>query len=571
MTALRWIAAAAAVALVCLTQTPGGSAPQETEPASIQAVVERVRSDLLGEIPGLDARNAHFFLLVDVSGSAYDLSPVFHELYNFLVTHFLDEGDELTLIPFFHDPLPANLAAATMHCGRGDAKNVALARYDLKPVSRDEWGTDLLEPVYVALRYCREQSLFGQKFVVVIRLSDQAGTDQSEFRGGPPPFPPTEEERQEFEALLAALAARADGLPTAVVLNGAPYTVAGVDKPLHVAAWYSGDYEKLPVVPTSQLDRERGPWETEAMEAVLHRAWWDNRTLVIRWTEARDAETYVLYASNDKDALLGALRSRSVAPDVRRIEIPPGSAASVPDRRNVLELRYEDALDFAGSEVALTEPFWLGLHVVRAGEEDARSNERVRRVDPIPGGVSLWERAVRLAGQLVPVFVLITVVLYAFLPVVYHVVSIGDERWHVLCGGPGLPVRCISEDEDSAHDEKTMKVMASGESSPFIGQAVAVFHALPRWLPARLRSRLVIEPTPLASLRISGVPDETLRQGEKNEVLLTARDGSGATLFLALDVSNFWQRYWKKLTPVLVAAGLTVASGVVAVLGAVIR
>ncbi len=552
-----------AIALTGLIGLFAGSVSAQSQPMPIDEMPEKVRADLLAEIPGLDARNAHFFILIDASQSTDPLPPRFRQLYNFLVTYFMDDGDELTPLAFSRHPWSADTASltgATVPCGRGEETHVALASYPVPPVSPDEQGTDMRKPVYAVLEHCRRQELLGNKLIVIIRLSDQPDTNRGEFAGGPPPFPQTPAEQQNFEELLSQLAARADGRPTEAVLNAVPYQIQGVGKPLHVAVWYSGDYRKFPIVPYPQLDRERGPWRYS--EGVLRRVLWRHPKLLLRWGKAAEADSYVLYVSNDRGALARSLAQRQSIPGVRRIVIKADSARAVESMPGVLE-KGLDPLALAGEQVQIDKPFWVALHIIRGDLEEG--DDRPREVPPIRLPFMSWVS--HWAWQLWPIFFLVGLMVYVFLPQIYHTVSLGNTRWHVICGRGGLSIRCVPPDEAGEHDDTAIRLLAPGRAAALEGETLTVLRAVPTWLPAKFRSSLVLEPTSVVDATIDGAPARELNQGRVNRIMLTARDGSGVTFSPNLEVGRFWQRYWKKLVPVLASLGVGVMLLVIALIG----
>jgi len=563
---MPWLSArriALALALACLPRCAAAQQPPKAEPA--EAVVQRVSRDLLDEIRGLDSRRAHFFVLVDVSGSAYELSSVSHQLYNFLVEYFWVEGDKLTVVPFFTNPLVTDLLSETLVYSR-DTKQVILAKYPMTS-TRDEWGTDLRAPVYAVLKHCQDQGLFEKELIVILRLSDQADTNEAEFRGRTPPFPRTAEEEQEFGALLGLLAARPDHRPAAAVLKGEPYLIQGTSRPLHIAAWYSGDHHRFPVVPFPELDRER--WTSDRRLGALRRPFWRNQSLVFRWDECAGAEAYVLYASNDEVELRKALRSRTEAARVRRISLEAEALTPVPDRPGVMEKAYDDLAAFAAGKLELAKASYVGLHVVSDGEEELPSADRVREVPPLPPPppLSVWERVTRFAGRYWLLPLALALLLYGFLPQLYHIVSQGERRWHVLCGSRGVPVRCMLDSDLEEPDSKSIRLPTPLNAAALSGQAISVLRAAPTWLPAKLRGSLVAEGTSAARVATNGSPEGKLKHGAENELVATARDGSEVMVRYSLFAERFWRRYWHKLAPIMVLSALGIVLLLISLLG----
>ncbi|MDR1000534.1 MAG: hypothetical protein LBL96_07025 [Clostridiales bacterium] len=260
---------------------------------------------LLNLITGLNCRSAHFYFLVDVSGStkANDVADQFNRFYRYALDSFLYAGDTITYIPFARHP-------------EWDMEETfeydIQKRIEISPGSlTDETGTDWLEPIYLLLRRVEEQDLKEQEPIIIFHLSDRASEDDPRPDGYlyNDYYPKVDPEGMNGFLRLEEMLHK-----DSHVIQFAPGVLTlGQKEAFYLTVWYADNIGDFPI--NAKLNRER---ETEGQDVMLQ-AIATNKEVTFRMRAKSGAKGYVLYIGETLDGIYEAYKG-NYGGGVRRFE-----------------------------------------------------------------------------------------------------------------------------------------------------------------------------------------------------------------------------------------------------------
>ncbi|MDR2650451.1 MAG: hypothetical protein LBB94_12155 [Clostridiales bacterium] len=291
------------LAACCLNLYPVfGAAPDNSDAVPVEIEGSKGFSDIcqrmLGYITGLDCRNAHFYILMDVSGStkANGVSDSFARLYDFLNTSFFYAGDKFSYIPF---ALDVDWSMEKDY-DYDPEKNPIISAGNLT----DDMGTDWYKPIFMLLRKIEEENLKEEMPIIILHLSDRSDNDdprpdaylKNDF------YPKADPGGwREWERLQSAL-----NIYDRTLRFTAPANETGAhSESFHLAVWYAdniGDFEI-----NRKLNRERGLEGEEVMLAAQQ----DTKEVTFRMRKKPSATGYNLYIADSRDTLMESLNSNA--------------------------------------------------------------------------------------------------------------------------------------------------------------------------------------------------------------------------------------------------------------------
>ena len=376
---------------------------------------------MLGYITGLDCRNTHFYILMDVSGStkANGVSDSFARFYSFLNASFFSAGDRFTYIPFALD------VDWTM------AKDY---EYDpeINPIISsgnltDDMGTDWYKPIFLLLRKIEEENLKAEMPIVILHLSDRADNDdprpdaylRNDFYPKADPGGWREWERLQYAFNVHGRTLR--------FIEPADDS-AGQKESFHLAVWYADNISDFEI--NRKLNRERGVEGSEAMLAAQQ----NDREVIFRMRQRQGTVGYNLYIANSREALSDALNN-SAARDNNAVlyeNIKYEDNPVVPEIKEYRILNTDLLQRFPDAE---KHSLYYSIRELDAnyGESQMRF---VRELPPLVVRVSI-KPAFLVFGMLA----LLIALLLSFQRINCNLVLDGDQRF-LLSGGKPVYVKC---------------------------------------------------------------------------------------------------------------------------------
>ncbi|MDR1560280.1 MAG: hypothetical protein LBS84_11415 [Clostridiales bacterium] len=293
------------LAVCCLYPRPVYGAETEI-PDAVPVEIEGSKGfsdicqQMLGYVTGLDCRNAHFYILMDVSGStkANGVSDSFARFYDFLNTSFFYAGDKFSYIPF---ALDVDWSMRKDY-DYDPERNPIISAGNLT----DDMGTDWYKPIFLLLRQIEEENLKTEMPVVILHLSDRADNDdprpdaylRNDF------YPKADPGGwREWERLQHVFNVNDRTLRFTATANESGEHAES----FHLAVWYAdniGDFEI-----NRKLNRERGIEGEEVMLAAQQ----DTQEVTFRMRQKPGTAGYNLYIADSRDALTVALNDSAAS------------------------------------------------------------------------------------------------------------------------------------------------------------------------------------------------------------------------------------------------------------------
>lgn len=569
-----WVAMLAAVSVLL---TPGNvwaqrsKAPQPQPEKPIPAIeaYQRIRAELLTQIPGLDTRNAHFFILVDVSASGVDIFRQYVDLNTSFTKGFFMKGDQVTMLGYARHPKnkagldltnSADLEGMTFLFD----KQVASASFPTI-VQGTDWGTDADEPLYTVLKWIREKGLKEREAIVILQIGDTRTTDY----GGRPAsefFPHNDSERKEFQTLKESLNVDAHGHVRMIgdiypfLIQGVPPDRDGNWPQMYVTAWYSDNILKFPVNP--DINREAdNPHITLGRPDVDT----EKSTVTFRWVP-QDKASYVLYLSNEYDELIQALDQKHETNRARRIPLNDPKPSQVKPGQLEQTVAISD-IEKEGI-VDSKRPIFCSIRTLVNGQEgslymrpDVTSSGSDANRKPEIRVISIPPRIVRIPytlifGRIAIILFVLLLLIYLLSRPTYHTVERGEEVWEIRTSSRGLSVEVNGR--DNLHEEDVIKVSPPAMSEEMPIRSLGVLIAHPHRFPAKLRSRLTLETAEGINASINGATT-----GSSNGALAAGLNdvrfvvpGENSSISIKLQVADYWKTYRRLLMTLLVVTGL---------------
>lgn len=528
----------------------GGIPVARAESVSIVEASYEIRANILGHVPGLDARLANFFILRDVSGSIVDLHPIVTHIIEDMIKHFFCDGDSVTLIPFARQPL----SCQTYPYRTGTDANVLLGALTV-PVDISTRGTDILQPVLNATEYSEQKMMWNSSshLCVIVRFTDTAESDIYGTRGSK--YVSSDRRKlAEYRRLLSRFTNQPDDRIRQHSFG--PYQFAEDEigdpsKRLYVTLWARPNYEQVDPTEGINRDRQKGDVGFAGLSGMSYDA--DKHAVLLTWRKLSpkrgQTRAYRIFLGNSEQLIYKALGGQVSPEEPGMLVLDVDKWSRVSSDEDMLctsvpisNLRRRGIEAQPGSYI-----FGAARVVFPGGETDTNDNLRVFRVPPTEGSqpLILLEIVLFVIGVVATLHVLC-------LP---HVITVGPQIVRIALQGRGIPVISGHKWQDGDAQSNAIFVPSSLQTPALEGEGIAQIGPR-RWFGLELR------PGPGVRATVNGTNDLALRPGEVNRIQMVHTQHNNAIFALEVQMDDFLAKYRGAIFAMIAAWCLNVACSV---------